>query len=337
MHTPAAPPRAGITRRGALRTLAVGGAALALTATTGGVAGAGPAPLLQRATWGAYASRVPFPDAAPHYALEALVGTRFPQMSWFSTWGVAWPKGGGQQAARSRHDLLVAWQPTLDGRRPVLFSDIVAGRHDDYLTRFFTAAARHPGRVTVRFAHEPNGTGYPWSVAAGGCVRSTAEYVAGWRYVVEFHRRISRRWTEQNVRFCWCVTTRDRGGIPLEEYYPGDDWVDVLAVDVYNGYGGTWASPRGLLAAPYARLTALNEAAPVWIAELGCREPAKDEPGARADPRRSKADWLSSLFAMTEYPRLESVNFFHADRTHDWRLDSSPAALQVCRTALAGR
>lgn len=312
-----------------------------------GVAGAGsagaaaPSPLVDRVAWGAYASQVPFPSAAPHYALETLVGTRFQQMSWFSTWGVAWPGAGGREAAQSGHDVMVAWQPTLAGRRPILFTDIVAGVHDAYLTRFFTAASRHPGKVTVRFAHEMNGRGYPWSAGftgdTGACLTTAAEYVAGWRYVVEFYRRLSRTWTDRNVRFAWCVATKDRGGVPLEEYYPGNDHVDILALDVYNGYGGYWASPRGLLAEPYARLTALSKAKPVWITELGCREPAKAEPGAPADPRRSKADWLNALFAMTDYPRLESVSFFHADRAHDWRLDSGAAALAACRAALGGR
>ena len=86
-------------------------------------------------------------------------------MSWFLTWSISWPKLGGQQAAAGRYDLHIAWQPELDDDTPIKFSDIVAGVHDDYLTRFFTAAKNHPGQVVIRFAHEMNGDGYPWSAA----------------------------------------------------------------------------------------------------------------------------------------------------------------------------
>lgn len=330
-------------RRTLIRAAGAGAIGLALgSVLTTDSAGSTAAPLLQRAAWGAYASREPFPDASSHFELARLIGAKFKRMSWFSTWGATWPTKAGQQAAAGGYDVMLAWQPTKDGRAPIRFNDIVAGVHDAYLTRFFTAAAGHPGKVTIRFAHEPNGTGYPWSAAfegtTGKCLDSPAEYVAGWRYVVEFYRRMSPHLPRRNIQFCWCITTRDRGGFAAEEYYPGNNWVDILGVDVYNGYGGYWASPVGLLSAPYRRLESLSAGSkPIWIPEIGCREPTKTESGVAPDPTKSKAQWLDSLFRMTEYPLINTVYFFHAERAHDWRLDSSPGALAVCRKALAGR
>jgi hypothetical protein len=43
------------------------------------------------------------------------------------------------------------------------------------------------------------------------------------------------------------------------------------------------------------------------------------------------------LFALTQFPRLQTVVFFNAERAFDWRLDSTPAALAVCRNAFARR
>ncbi|TKV57672.1 hypothetical protein FDO65_16090 [Nakamurella flava] len=347
-HADAAPPVAatasrGLGRRVVLRAAGLGAAGVLIGAglSTDSVARGG-RNLLSRADWGAYASREPFPDCNSHFTLERMIGTRFPRMSWFSTWGVSWPGTGGEQAAAGGYDVLIAWQPTTDGRTPIRFTDLVAGRHDEYLERFYTRAANHPGKVVVRFAHEPNGTGYPWSVdfrgTTGKCVESTDEYVAGWRYVVDFYRRLLPRLPRRNISFCWCITTRDRGTATAEQYFPGNDVVDVLAMDVYNGYGGYWASPRSLLAAPYARLTALGGDQPIWITELGCREPSKTEnSGVRPDKSKSKAQWMQQLFDLTDYPRIEAVYFFHAERAHDWRLNSSPEALAVCRSALAGR
>ncbi len=335
------PARFPVSRRTLLRAAGIGaaGALSAALLTTDSAGVELPAPLLQRAAWGAYASREPFPDTMSHRILENIVGTRFQRMSWFTTWNMTWPGTGGDQAARLGYDVLLAWQPQLAGGAPVPFTDLTAGRYDDYLARFFTKAAAHPGNVVIRFAHEPNGSGYPWSVnyrdSGGKCVESTADYVRGWRYVVDFYRSFSRTLPRQDIRFCWCVTTNDKGA-PLEEYYPGSDWVDILGVDVYNGYGGYWASAAGLLRKPYARLTALGPGKPVWICEIGCREPNKvEQAGVPADPSKSKADWLRGLFAITDYPKLDAVHFFHANRAFDWRLNSSATALAACRNAFA--
>lgn len=330
-----------LSRRNLLRIagLCAVGAVSTAALSTESIGGALPPPLLQRAQWGAYASREPFPDISSHLTLERLVGTRFQRMSWFTTWGMSWPGTGSDQAAQAGYDILLAWQPQLPGGVPVLFTDLVAGRYDDYLTRFFTRAAAYPGNVVIRFAHEPNGSGYPWSVAfrgdTGKGVQNTTDYVKGWRYVVDFYRRLSRTWDRRDIRFCWCVTAADKG-VVFEEYYPGDDHVDILGMDVYNGYGGYWASANGLFRKPYGRLTALAADKPVWVCEIGCREPAKvEQAGDPIDPNRSKADWLRGLFAITDYPKLEAVHFFHANRAYDWRLNSSPGALAATREAFA--
>lgn len=258
-------------------------------------------------------------------------------MSWFTTWSMTWPKGGGQDAADGGYDVHLAWQPETDDDRPIPFADILAGEYDEYLERFFERAADHPGRVTIRFAHEPNGSSYPWSLGYrhGGPlnISSTAEYRDCWRYLVEFQRASPA----QNVDWAWCISTSDRGGVPAEEYWPGADVVDVLSGDVYVGYGGGWQTPTVALNRIYDRLTALHPAAPVWISEIGCREPSKDEPGAEADPSHDKSVWLTELFGVTGLPRLTTICLFNAARTHDWRVQSSPGSLQVVQAALGGR
>jgi hypothetical protein len=292
-------------------------------------------PLAQQAVWGAYASTEPYPDCDAHFALERLLGVRLPWMSWFFNWSVPWPTVGGQQAAHGGYDILLAWQPQLD-RDEVRFADVLAGDYDDYLRRFFRLAAAHPGEVMIRFAHEMNGTGYPWALGyrgdRGSALASTREFVRTWRYVVEFQRRVGG----DNVRFQWCIMTADRGGVDAEEFYPGDDYVDTLGMDVYNGYYG-WQEPRAAISYTYRRLTAINSRMPLWISEIGCREPSiREESGDGPVPGESKADWWRTLFASTEFPRITNVNFFHAARAYDWRLNSTPEALEVCRTALAG-
>ena len=258
-------------------------------------------------------------------------------MSWFFNWSVSWPTVGGAQAAEGGYDVLLAWQPQHDRGGRVQFADVLAGAYDDYLTRFFTKAAAHPGRVMIRFAHEMNGWGYSWAVgfrgAGGSSVASPQEFVATRRYVVEFGRRTAGA----NVAFLWCIMSTDKGGVPAEAFYPGDDYVDALGMDLYNGYGG-WQRPRAVFNFTYRRLEAINANKPLWVAELGCREPSiREVSGAGPVPGASKAEWFQTLFDSTDFPRLTNINFFHAARSFDWRLNSTADALAVCREAFARR
>jgi mannan endo-1,4-beta-mannosidase len=111
---------------------------------------------------------------------------------------------------------------------------------------------------------------------------------------------------------------------------PGSAFVDALALDGYNAWG-SWATPYQVMAPMYQRIIALHATAPVVVGEIASRE-ANAEEQARG---LSKAQWLSELFTETRLTRLTQVNYFHADKEFDWRLDSSPAALAAARKHLA--
>ena len=265
-----------------------------------------PLPLGQRATFGAFAANEPWPSLLPHLELEQLVGASLPTLSWFQSWDNAWLHE--QAAAAGDRPLLLAWEPRHDDGSRVLLSEIVEGAWDWYLRRFLTGAASYGGPLTVRLAHEMNGTWCPWS-------GNPPRYVQMWRHVVDLGRRIA-----PNVRWMWCVNAVDIG-LRAEDYWPGLPWVDVLGIDGYNGYGA-WTSFEELFRPMHDRLQRLA-ALPQWIAEVGSAE----------DPR--KPAWLTDLFRCRGLPAVERVVFFHADKEHDWRLDSSPAALEAVRQGLS--
>ncbi len=274
--------------------------------------------------FGAYAANEPWPDLNAHYALEQAVGGRLPTMSWFQNWDTDWLAGQAATAATSGHDLLICWEPVRNGS-PVRFADILAGHHDVYLRRYFTAAATFPRRVTIRPFHEMNGTWYPWGLAAGrqDCVTSAEEWIAAWRYLVALQRSVSG----DRVRWAWCVNNVDIGGVPAEAYYPGSAHVDVLGLDGYNGWGA-WVTPYQVMNPMYQRLVRLHPVAPVIIGEIASREPVLGESA-------TKVEWLTQLFTETRLPRLTHINYFHANKERDWRLDSSPAALSAARRYLS--
>ena len=74
----------------------------------------------------------------------------------------------------------------------------------------------------IRFGHEMNGDWYGWS-------GQPAAYVAAWRHVVSVFRGEGAA----NVKWVWSPNV-DNGDYPFARYFPGDSWVDYVALDGYN-------------------------------------------------------------------------------------------------------
>ena len=132
------------------------------------------------------------------------------------------------------------WRPVPTERGPVeqfrpqpgyRNRDIAAGAQDEYIRRFAASLAAFPGRVDLRYAHEMNGTWYPWS-------RDPIAYRRAWRHIVRTFRAVGAR----NVRFVWSpnpslflpTRTWKRS---VRVYWPGRRFVDAVGATVIN-YGG---------------------------------------------------------------------------------------------------
>ena len=93
------------------------------------------------------------------------------------------------------------------------------------------------GDATLRLGWEFNGAWYRWSAQS-----DPATFVAYWRRVVDAMRSVPGA----DFRFDWSVvlgTTQ----FPLEQAYPGDAYVDVIAADLYDQswYEEDWGNPVG--------------------------------------------------------------------------------------------
>jgi hypothetical protein len=273
--------------------------------------------LLQRCTFGAYAATEPWPSVQPHYDLEASIGSKLPIMSWFQGLSNSWLRTQSADAAESGHDLQIALAPGLAGGIAVPFTDILSGKWNTRLDKYFTGAATYPHNVTIRFCHEMNMSQHPWSIRnQSPCTTDLNVWLDTWRYVVDRQRAIGG-----NVRWQWCVGGIDMGGVPAETYWPGADYVDVIGIDVYNGYG-PYTPPAKLIKSMYDRVTALDPDAPVWLSEVGCREP-------RTGEAWDKAGWYRDLFALTGFPRMEAIIFFNMNKEFDWRITGQDVQPQV--------
>jgi membrane-bound metal-dependent hydrolase YbcI (DUF457 family) len=216
---------------------------------------------------------------------------------------------------------LVSWEPwTLAGRGFPL-SAIADGRYDGYLRRAAQAAAAWGKPILLRFAHEMNGTWYPWGRGRPG--NTPGIYKAAWRHLVGIFRAAGA----ENVQWVWTPNVDGGGSYPFQSYFPGDRWVDWVGLDGFNwAKRGSWESFTDLFASSYDTLSRITSR-PMIIAETG---------SSQSDG--NKAAWVSSALR-EELPRFSGIRavvwFSDPVGGVDFRVDSSPGALRAFRSGIA--
>jgi hypothetical protein len=183
-------------------------------------------------------------NAAPDWAgweRPWFVGNHNRDYDW-SGWVAAAPAGTHRQLIISNNLF-----PAQEDNSPWLQAG-AAGDYEDHaraLARNLVAAGL--GNAVIRLAHEANGTGSPYSIGS-----SSAE-LALWR---RFWRRTAiamRSVPGAHFLFDWCVNAYWRP-IPLRDWYPGDDVVDIVGIDTYDGgvpvgqdrWSRLYAQPNGI-------------------------------------------------------------------------------------------
>lgn len=207
----------------------------------------------------------------------------------------------------------------------VSMADIAKGSYDNYINAEAKVAKSYNGEVLIRFAHEMNGSWYDWGAGNG----STAQdYVNAWRHYVSVFRQDGAA----NVKFVWAPNVNG-GSYPFTSYFPGDSWVDYVALDGYNwGHSGSnsWQSFAQAFGSSYEAITQLSSK-PVMITETGSSEIGGD-----------KAAWIHEAFLHEipkQFPRIVAVTWFDRDFSaageQDWRLSSSSASLAAYRQVVS--
>ena len=219
------------------------------------------------------------------------------------------------------HTPMVTWQLYKSGWSgpTISLSDIAGGRYDSRLRDAADLAKGLPFKVMIRFGHEMNGDWYQW----GG---HPSAYRAAWRHIVTVFRQEGAG----NVKWVWSPNV-DQGSYPFAQYFPGDSWVDYVALDGYNwgkaGMGtNQWQSLSQVFSSSYKQLTQMSSK-PVIIAET-----------SSSDIGGSKADWIRNglLRAIPQqFPRVRAVVWFDRSMEEDWRIDSSQASLEAYRDVVS--
>ena len=217
---------------------------------------------------------------------------------------------------------MISWAPARRDQT-IPLAALASGVDDSYIQQAAEAATNSKIPLFIRFAPEMNLTTTLWGPGASG--NTPQDYVNAWRHVVSIFRSAGAT----NVRWVWSPNVDCGGRCPFEAFYPGDAWVDWVALDGYN-YGPVddvpWMSLQELFGPSYTKLIALTSK-PLMIAET-----ASTEQGG------NKAAWIQHSFfddLPTSLPEVRAIIWWqHTDAT-DWRVDSSAASLSAYRAVAA--
>jgi hypothetical protein len=162
--------------------------------------------------------------AAPLRNFERLSGVK-PQIE-ENYWAFDQPFPSGWARTLLRDGILPLLQ--INPRRESLAA-IAAGRYDPYLRRLATEVRALRAPVALSFAHEMNGSWYPW-----GFLHVQPEtFVAAWRHVHDVLGAAGAR----RVIWVWTVAhTAPQAGrlfAPVGPYWPGAAYVNWVGLDIY--------------------------------------------------------------------------------------------------------
>jgi hypothetical protein len=233
----------------------------------------------------------------------------------YAGWTSPFPTQSVQSVAATGAVPEITWQPwdyrlgTNQNTFPL--RSITAGVFDPYVSAWARAAAQAPRPLLLRFAHEMNGTWYPWDVGVNG--NTPLDYVNAYRHV----RAVFAAAGATNVYWVWSPNVIWRAGTDPTPEYPGADAVDFVGVDGYNPGaavpGGTWNSPRTVFGATLAAVARFAGTKPIVINETGSSELGG-----------SKAAWIRDFLAyLAAQPKMVGFVWSEYKGRADWPIETS--------------
>ena len=227
-------------------------------------------------------------------------------------------------------DILLTWEPWKvppDPDRPFDQPDfslkhIIAGRYDEYIRSFSRELATFPQTIFLRTMHEMNGNWYPWCGTVNG--NSAELHIAAWNHI----RNIVNIEAPSGIEWVWSPYAHsypDQPSNSIERYFPGDNALDMIAIDGYNWGSSkewsTWQSFEEIFADAYETLSVISQR-PIIIGEAAC-----DESGG------NKERWITEAFDIIKkrFKKIEALIWFDEKKECDWRITSSPGSLRAFR------
>lgn len=269
---------------------------------------------------GAYLGAYAFPQGGRRAAIaefEKKTGRKLAIDHVYYGWADEFPTDDDKWTVQQGRIPFLNWSSALAKREGQLqFADIAAGKHDDVIDARADDVKAFGSPIFLSFQHEPGRI-----IGSGPDRAGTSEdYVAAWRHIVE---RFEARGAT-NVSWVWILTAASykNSTVGVEAAYPGDDVIDWIGVDGYNGYlciqGRNWRTFKTVFKDFYAWAEQRDK--PLMVAEWGVTEDPQ-QPGRKGEWYKETAEALSDL------PRFKALVYFNsAPACENW-IDTSESAL----------
>ncbi|MGZ3919037.1 MAG: glycoside hydrolase family 26 protein [Bacteroidia bacterium] len=204
-------------------------------------------------------------------------------------------------------------------KQPNLYT-IVEGHLDDFLRKWCTEIKKVKGTVLIRILHEFNGDWYPWCIFNND--KNPHLFIEAFRHI----RTVFNEQGVQNARFIWCPNSMS---VPQEKWnfimdaYPGDAYVDLIGMDIYNGAGqksSVWRSFKKEGIENYFYVTQIIPDKPLIVCETASRERELDE----LQPAQTKAEWILQMTTAlkTDMHKVKLLTWFNEKSS--FKVNSSP-------------
>ncbi len=215
---------------------------------------------------------------------------------------------------------------------------IAGGEFDGNLRAWFAAAKAFRTPLLVEYGTEVNGRWFPWNGTWNGRAAGPDKFKNAYRHLV----KLAREQGATNITWVFHVNYKDDPVADwdrLENYYPGDEWVDWLGVSVYGAQ-----KPRSLINIPfrtlmdraYARLVKMSPAKPVVVLEFGVTSLNK------LVNQAGWADQALSDLSRPRWPRVigfawwnEAWHNYNPAYDVNMRVEDNPALAKVFRKRIA--
>jgi hypothetical protein len=201
--------------------------------------------------------------------------------------------------------------------QPNLYS-ITEGHFDFFFTQWARKIKELKGPVLVRILHEFNGDWYPWCIIQNE--KDPKLFIKAYRHI----RNIFKEENVTNAKFIWCPNSMS---VPQASWnfildaYPGNEYVDIVGCDIYNGSGNNsdnWRSFRREAIETYFLATKYYPDKPFMVCETASRERKSGEGKAQG-----KGEWIEqmSIALKNDLSQTQLLNWFNENPS--FKLNSS--------------
>jgi hypothetical protein len=302
--------------------VAVGLAAAALGATAGHLVELAPArPPAAHATLtpdlasylGAFEPQAP-PDYAPVASFAKMAGRQPNLAGYYSGWAQPFDMAFARLVHQHGVIPFIQIDPT-----DASVAAIAAGTYDEYL-RAYAGRVRDFGHaIVIGFGHEMNAPWYSWGYGH----TAPGTFVAAWRHVVTLFRGQGA----QNVTWLWTLQADEPGTGPVQDWWPGAQYVTWVGIDGY--YVPRWDTFSRVFGPTIHQVRRIT-GKPILLSETA------------VSPKLNQFAKIVDLFNNVRSQNVLGLVWFDVDQQpngpyqQDWQIGSNSQAQVAFREGLAG-